>query len=307
MHAWQCEQHGTCQHRILEWDSQPCFAHTLQLATNDGFKLLHIIYVAASASRLVSHFHHSSTATQALNQKHQLQNLPEHKLVQYCWTRWNSIHDMFKRLPEQRWAISAVLSDTAFTKLSDARTLELTNDSWGVTEELLTVLHSLKCATTALCGESGVSISIPSDSNSSIKTPQRNHRRVSQSLSVQANSVYFTEATTCTYTQGQIVNREYREQSWTAGPFQAEPVKDFFFFFYYTRPAWPSAQLQRNAVSVFQTRLNQYFQSWGGYERPLPTWTDPRFSWHPIGSKASIKGVYFRSGLGLCECNRDGR
>ncbi|ROL45338.1 Zinc finger BED domain-containing protein 1 [Anabarilius grahami] len=119
----------------LEWDSQPCFAHTLQLATNDGFKVQHINHVVASVSRLVSHFHHSTTATQALKQKQQLQNLHEHKLVQYCRTR-------------------------AFTKLSDARSLELTDDCWEVMEELLPVLHSLKCATTALCGESGVSISM---------------------------------------------------------------------------------------------------------------------------------------------------
>lgn len=144
----------------LDWESQPCFAHTLQLATNDGFKLQHINYVVASASCINSHFHHRTTVTQALKQKHQLQNLPAHKLVQYCRTRWNSIHDMFERLQEQRWTISSVLSDRAFTKVSDAWTLELTDDSWGVMEELLPVLHSLKCATTALCRESGVSISM---------------------------------------------------------------------------------------------------------------------------------------------------
>uniref|UniRef100_A0A8C6TE01 BED-type domain-containing protein n=1 Tax=Neogobius melanostomus TaxID=47308 RepID=A0A8C6TE01_9GOBI len=144
----------------VEWDSQPCFAHSLQLAINDGFKLQHINNVVTSASRLVSHFHHSTTATQALKQKQQLQHLPEHKLIQYCRTRWNSIYDMFQRLLEQRWAISAVLSDRAFTKLSDARTLELTDNNWSVMEELMPVLHSLKHATTALCGESGVSISM---------------------------------------------------------------------------------------------------------------------------------------------------
>ncbi len=66
---------------------------------------------------------------------------------------------MFEHLFEQRWAISVVLSDRVFTKLTDARTLELTDDRWGVMEELLPVLRSLKCATTALCGESGVALS----------------------------------------------------------------------------------------------------------------------------------------------------
>ena len=144
----------------LEWDSQPCFAHTLQLAINDGFKLNQINHVVSSGNRLVSHFHHSTVATESLKQKQQQQNLPEHKLVQFCRTRWNSIHDMFERLLEQRWAVSAVLSDRTVTQLSDTRTLEQTDDSWTVMEELLPVLHSLKCATTALCGESGVSISM---------------------------------------------------------------------------------------------------------------------------------------------------
>ncbi|XP_063743762.1 E3 SUMO-protein ligase ZBED1-like [Eleginops maclovinus] len=144
----------------LGWDSQPCFAHTLQLATNDGFKLQNINHVVKAANRLVSHFHHSTVATEALKQKQQLQNVPGHKLVQSCRTRWNSIYDMFERLLEQRWAVCAVLSDRTVTKLPDARTLELADDSWTVMGELMPVLHSLKCATTALCGESNVSLSM---------------------------------------------------------------------------------------------------------------------------------------------------
>ena len=37
---------------------------------------------------------------------------------------------------------------------------DLTDDGWNVMEELLPVLRSLKCATTALCGKSEVSSSI---------------------------------------------------------------------------------------------------------------------------------------------------
>ncbi|KAK5910468.1 hypothetical protein CesoFtcFv8_004300 [Champsocephalus esox] len=88
------------------------------------------------------------------------QTLPVHRLIQYCRTRWNSIYDMFDRLLEQRWAVAAVLSDRSVTTLSDARTLDLADDSWIVMEEMLPVLRSLKCATTALCGESGVSSSM---------------------------------------------------------------------------------------------------------------------------------------------------
>uniref|UniRef100_H3A8P7 HAT C-terminal dimerisation domain-containing protein n=1 Tax=Latimeria chalumnae TaxID=7897 RepID=H3A8P7_LATCH len=145
---------------LLEWESNPCFAHTLQLAINDGFKVSSINHVVGAASQLVSHFHHSTVATQALKLKQQQQNLPQHRLMQYCKTRWNSINDMFEHLQEQRWAIAAVLSDRSFTKLAEARTLELTDDNWQIIEELLPVLRSLKCATTALCDESEVSISM---------------------------------------------------------------------------------------------------------------------------------------------------
>ncbi|XP_053571595.1 E3 SUMO-protein ligase ZBED1-like [Bombina bombina] len=144
----------------LEWESNPCFAHTLQLAVNNGIKLGVIQHVVGAASRLVSHFHHSTTATQALKMKQKQQSLPEHCLVQYCRTRWNSIYDMFKRLLELRWAVVAVLSDRVYTMLTDTRTLDLADDSWVAIEELPPVLSSLKCATTALCRESEVSISM---------------------------------------------------------------------------------------------------------------------------------------------------
>ncbi|KAJ8332552.1 hypothetical protein SKAU_G00423410 [Synaphobranchus kaupii] len=68
--------------------SVPCFSHTLQLAVNDG--------VAAYLNRAVA-----------------------------AAGRWNSVCDMFGRLVEQRWAVSAVLSDRTVTRLPDARALEL--------------------------------------------------------------------------------------------------------------------------------------------------------------------------------------
>lgn len=63
---------------------------------------------------------------------------------------------MFDQLCEQRWAVSATLSERNPTKVTDARALELTDDNWQTIEDILPVLHSLKCATTALCSESHV-------------------------------------------------------------------------------------------------------------------------------------------------------
>ena len=146
--------------RYLAWESHRCFAHTLQLAINDGFNEVGAITSAVgAAARLVSHFHHSTVATQALKKKQQDQNLPDHRLIQHVKTRWNSTYDMFERVLEQRWAITAVLSDREVTKLSEARTLEPVDANWHIMEEMLPVLRSLKCATTAVCGEKDVSIS----------------------------------------------------------------------------------------------------------------------------------------------------
>ncbi|KAE8282448.1 hypothetical protein D5F01_LYC19857 [Larimichthys crocea] len=66
---------------------------------------------------------------------------------------------MFDRLVEQRWAVSAVLSDRSVTKLADARTLELRDDYWQLMEDIAPVLGTLKCATTVMSAESEVSIS----------------------------------------------------------------------------------------------------------------------------------------------------
>ena len=96
---------------IADWESVPCYTHTLQLAINDGFKVGSVHRVVAACGRLVSHFHHST--------KQDAQNLPKHKLIQYSRTRWNLICDMFERLHEQRWAVSATLSDRTITKSDD--------------------------------------------------------------------------------------------------------------------------------------------------------------------------------------------
>nr|XP_014351682.1 PREDICTED: zinc finger BED domain-containing protein 4-like [Latimeria chalumnae] len=106
--------------RYVTWESVNCFSHTLQLAINDGFSSSSVDRAIAAASRLVAHFHHSTVAAKALERKQTQLQVKRHQLIQSCKTRWNSVYDMFKRLSEQRWAITAVLSDSSVTKQSDA-------------------------------------------------------------------------------------------------------------------------------------------------------------------------------------------
>ncbi|XP_035981373.1 zinc finger BED domain-containing protein 1-like [Fundulus heteroclitus] len=143
----------------VSWKSVACFAHTLNLAVNDGFASAGVDRAIAAAGRLVKHFHHSTIATKALEEKQHQMSLPPHRLIQSCKTRWNSVCDMFEHLVEQRWAVSAVLSDRSVTKLADARTLELRDDYWQLMEDMAPVLGTLKCATTVMSAESEVSIS----------------------------------------------------------------------------------------------------------------------------------------------------
>ncbi|CAM4672977.1 unnamed protein product [Leuciscus chuanchicus] len=128
--------------RGVDWHSVSCFAHTLQLAINDGFSLF-LNRVISAAAKLVSHFNHSSVATKALETKQQQMKLPPHKLIQSCKTRWNSVCDMFERLLEQRWAVTAVLSDRTVTKAQDARILELKDAHWQLIEDVVPTLKAL--------------------------------------------------------------------------------------------------------------------------------------------------------------------
>lgn len=142
----------------VDWISVACFAHTLQLAINDAFKLF-VYKVISAAGKLVRHFNHSTVACKALEAKQEQMQLPKHKLIQSCKTRWNSVFDMFERLLEQRWAVTAVLSDRTVTKLQDARILEIKDEYWAIMDDLKPVLETLKCATTIMSSEKTVSIS----------------------------------------------------------------------------------------------------------------------------------------------------
>lgn len=144
----------------------PCAAHSLQLSINVAMgtnKVSNspIAKTIHAANRLVSHFHHSTVANNELTKRQKTINEGEtsYKLIQSVKTRWNSVCDMFERLLQLRWPITAVLGDRSITKLSDAKTLDLTNNQWALIEEILPTLKKLKTANTILCGEKYVSLS----------------------------------------------------------------------------------------------------------------------------------------------------
>lgn len=146
--------------QYVPWQSVLCFAHTLQLAVNDGMATVEIDGVVDACNRLVAHFHRSALATQSLREKQTSLQMPQHRLIQSCKTRWNSACHMFGRLHEQRQAVSAVLADRAITKLKDEQKFALERSQWQIIEDIIPVLEALKCATTALSGEKNISSSV---------------------------------------------------------------------------------------------------------------------------------------------------
>jgi hypothetical protein len=137
-----------------------CGDHTLQLAVNAGLQTEAVSKMLAASNRLVGHFKHSVVATNALKRQQESHNVPKHRLVTSVKTRWNSQYDMLERITEQRWPITAVLSNREVTSLADARTLDMKDSYWDLAANILKTLKPLQLTTTLLSGEQYVTSSV---------------------------------------------------------------------------------------------------------------------------------------------------
>ena len=144
---------------LLGWPDIPCFGHTLQLCVEAGLKIDMVSRLTGAARKLVGHFKHSSLAMSALKEKQKTLNVPEHTLIQSVPTRWNSTYFMLERLLEQRWAVYGVLHDETVSK-PDYKRLDLRDEQWELISQLIVVLKPLQVATTALCEEHNISVSL---------------------------------------------------------------------------------------------------------------------------------------------------
>ena len=109
----------------------------------------------AAGQRLTTHFRKSEPALRALRSRQKDMRVDSHNLIQDIR---KSTYYMIERLIEQRWPITAVLSDHTVTKASD-RYLELKSNQWELLAALIEVLHPLQVATTYFNAEYNVSIS----------------------------------------------------------------------------------------------------------------------------------------------------
>ncbi|KAK5921554.1 hypothetical protein CgunFtcFv8_018911 [Champsocephalus gunnari] len=135
-----------------------CSGHMLQLCINIALKQDRIRRTVAAARNLVGHFRKSAKATVALKDKQKQQNVVVHTLTNDVATHWNSTCEMLDQLVEQRWPVTAVLSDPSITKKAD-RTLDLTADQWKLAQETAEVLGPLITLTELLSQEENVLLS----------------------------------------------------------------------------------------------------------------------------------------------------
>ena len=83
--------------RMGEWRSRHCSGHTLQLAIDDGLKMSPGIQdMLKTAKAIVSFYNRSYKATEMLTELQGQLNLPVHKLINDCPTRWNSTFYMLQ-------------------------------------------------------------------------------------------------------------------------------------------------------------------------------------------------------------------
>ena len=127
--------------RELNFFQVGCFAHTLQLAIEDGLKVPQISKTLGAARKLVGHFSHSALATNCLLSK-QI-DLLKLKLIQDVPTRWNSSFFTMERLLKLRVPVYSVIFDDSVTKPSDRCILDIRGSFWKVMEDVCPILEPL--------------------------------------------------------------------------------------------------------------------------------------------------------------------
>ncbi|XP_065119297.1 E3 SUMO-protein ligase ZBED1-like [Paramisgurnus dabryanus] len=143
------------RHRVT---SLRCAGHTLQLIVNHALKNAQINKTVSAARCLVEHFKNSELASTKLKAKQQQMGTPQHNLTQDVSVRWNSTFYMISRLLEQRWPVTATLSDPEVTQRGK-RYLDLKGDQWSLLEELEQALKPFECATVFLSAQDYVTVS----------------------------------------------------------------------------------------------------------------------------------------------------
>ena len=141
--------------RLLEekhgWASVRCAGHTLQLIIKDALKDSNISRAISVSRCVVGFFHNSEMASTKLKAKQKQMGTKQHAMIQDVSTRWNSTFYMMERLLEQRWPLTATLSDPDLKGKKNY--LDLKAEQWVLLEELVVGLRPFETATKYLSGQ----------------------------------------------------------------------------------------------------------------------------------------------------------
>lgn len=141
-------------------ESMRCFCHSLQLVITRALTEESVNKYVQKVSAIVGHFKHSNKAFAALTDAQKKCNLPSHRLVNHCLTRWNSAYEMIERALEQRQAIECVLLDSDVTTVAASKKLLLHNRDWIYLDAVQKMLKPFFVATSVMSNESQSTISM---------------------------------------------------------------------------------------------------------------------------------------------------
>lgn len=140
--------HSAC--KAMSVPQVKCFAHTLQLAVNEGLSHQSITNMVMHARKLTAFFSKSVLASNALtNLQEKLDKSKKSPIIDVC-TRWNSTYFMIERLMDIKSDLYTVLNAPEFTK---HKHLLLKDSHWTIIEQILPLLKVLVETTEVLCVE----------------------------------------------------------------------------------------------------------------------------------------------------------
>ena len=133
-----------------------CFAHSLQLAINDGLLSQKIVKdIIAICKSIVGHFHRSSVASHNLKRIQESLNIPQHKLKQNVQTRWNSTFCMLTSVQEQKMALAAYAAENSGVQ-------QLSSHQLDVMKRVIEILSPVEEITRSISADlAAISIVIP--------------------------------------------------------------------------------------------------------------------------------------------------
>lgn len=99
------------------------------MASNKALGISSLDKFLGKVRSVLTYFHKSNIATEILKEKEVALQLPNHKLIMDCKTRWNSTYQLLRRFLEQRPAIVATLLDHRMKKADKKRIVSGLDDS----------------------------------------------------------------------------------------------------------------------------------------------------------------------------------